>query len=90
MAIAFILSLGWIIQTLVGYWICMNSCANAYWPGADRRNDNGISNFNTIRDNGLFWNLLPIVGFLATYSFITDSGEVRWDAFTIRYVKSAW
>lgn len=85
-----VIVIAWILQTLVGQWVCINSCANAYWKDVGYRNECGIRNFETICDYGLFWNLLPVFGFLATYSFITSNGKVRWDAITLRMVKEAW
>ena len=83
-----ILFLSWLTQAFIGYWICRNSCANAYWK--EGKTHHGVRNFDTICEWGLFWNFIPIVGFIGTYCFITDNGEVLWEEITIRYVKEAW
>lgn len=82
--------IAWISFSIFQYWVCRNSCANAYWKGKGRRSNCGINNFNTICEMGPFWCLLPIVGFLATYSFITSNQNVRWDAITLKYIPEAW
>lgn len=83
--------LAWIFQAAIGYWICRNSAAKCYWGGKENRDDFGADNFETVCEWGVFWNLFPVIGFLATYCFfITKNGKTDWGAFTLLCVKKAW
>lgn len=80
----------WIAQWLIGYWVCVNSCANAYYTDPRSQKEWGASNFSTVKNYGLIWNLIPILGFMATYSFITENERIMWEKMTFRYIKQAW
>lgn len=79
----------WICQSLIGYWICRNSIANAYWNGYGKRTLYGINLFNSMNENWA-WHLIPVIGFYESYKFVEQEGKIRWDAMTIKYIREAW